>query len=551
MRFYTSSAQIQVASVAYEIATPYAAGEVDFIQYAQTGDIMYLTHPDHPVQKLTRLASDSWTLAEVDMVGGAFLDTNATATTMTSSAATGSVTITASASYFAAGHVGSLLRIGSGYVKITAFTSATSVTATVINTVPTSATNDWSEGAWNSINGYPRTVSFFQDRLVLGGTDTEPQRLWGSKVALYENFTAGVNDDDGFVYTVSSDKVNVFQWLTTQRDTLYIGTAGSVFKAQGGQGVPITPTNIFITRITADECAYARPLAIGNEVAFITRTFKKIKSLGYSLEQDSIQATDLTFLADQVAGQGITNLQWALEPDSIIWGSNLNGELIGLTYYPSEAVTGWHRHVFKGEVESLAVIPNNNTYQLWLVVKRTINSVESRHIEFIDPNVFLESFIAYTGTTGTVFTGLEHLEGETVGIIADGAEHPDKVVTSGQVTLDYDATEVIVGLRYTSKLTLIPPELDLQSGTIQGFYKRWIRMFIRVLDSHQPVVNGYQIPTKKGGATMNKVPDRVTGDLRVQGLAVNKEGTVDITTDKPFQLEILAVFGSLDVGMDE
>lgn len=551
MRFYQDEAQIQLTGSPYEIVTPYSDVDIDFIQYAQTGDIMYLSHPDYPIHKLTRLASDSWTLEEVDFYNGAFLDTNDTATTMLPSAGTGSITVTSSTPYFTADHVGSLLRIDAGYVKITGFTSDVLVDADVVETVAVVATNDWAEGAWNEINGYPRTVSFFQDRLVMGGTDAEPQKLWGSKVAEYEDFSAGVLDSDAFSYTVSSDKVNVFQWLTTQRDTLYIGTAGSVFKAQGGEGVPITPTNIFVTRITADECALARPLAIGNEVAFITRTHKKIKSLDYSLEQNAIQANDLTFLADQVSGTGIVNLHWALEPDSIIWSLNADGELIGLTYYPSEAVMGWHRHPLNGEVESISVIPKGESYQLWLCVKRTINAVVVRHIEFLDPNIYLESFLTYNGAPAKVFGGLDHLEGETLKVVGDDAEHPDVVVSGGQITLLKEASKVEAGLGYMSKLEPVPPEIDLTSGTIQGFKKRWIRFYLKVLNSHSPTVNGYRAPTKKGGMTMNQAPDLVTGNIRFQGLEITEDGALSVETDKPFPLEVLSIFGTIDIGMSE
>ena len=82
-----------------------------------------------------------------------------------------------------------------------------------------------------------------------------------------------------------------------------------------------------------------------------------------------------------------------------------------------------------------------------------------------------------------VFAGLEHLEGETVQILADGAVKPNEVVTSGQITLESEASIVHVGLSFTSKVKTMPLEGGGESGTSQGKPQRVHKVHIRILDS--------------------------------------------------------------------
>jgi hypothetical protein len=112
IRFYYLGNQIQSGGVAYEITSPYTAEQCAEIQYVQINDVVYITHPAHPVQKLSRLANDSWTLVEVDFDRPPFLDENLTAVTIDPSGTTGTISLVASSATFEAGHVGAYFNIG-------------------------------------------------------------------------------------------------------------------------------------------------------------------------------------------------------------------------------------------------------------------------------------------------------------------------------------------------------------------------------------------------------------------------------------------------------
>src|SRR5210317_1417763 len=189
IRFYKDKGQILSGGSAYEISSPYLEAELFDIKFAQSADVMYLVHPNHETSKLSRTGHTSWSLDEVEFTDGPYLAVNTTSTTMSPSATTGSgITITASANTFVSTDVGRLINFSNGYAKITAFSSATSVTIDIKDDFDnTTATADWKLGAFSDTTGHPSCVSFYEQRLVFAGTTSEPQTIFFSKAGDYEN----------------------------------------------------------------------------------------------------------------------------------------------------------------------------------------------------------------------------------------------------------------------------------------------------------------------------------------------------------------------------
>ena len=191
----------------------------------------------------------------------------------------------------------------------------------------------------------------------------------------------------------------------------------------------------------------------------------------------------------------MTRLAFQQEPNRLLWATLATGDLICFTYERSQQVTAWHRHTLGGtdaKVESIAVIPHpdGDQDQLWLVVSRTIGGATKRFVEVMEPEwrrtnavasaFFVDSGLSYSGVSVSSVTGLEHLNGQTVSILADGATHPDKVVASGTVTLDRAATEIHIGLPYSATLTTMRLEAGASDGTAQGKTKRFTNVVIRL-----------------------------------------------------------------------
>ncbi len=345
------------ASKTYEIATTYTSAELSELQFTQSADVMYIVHPNHPPAKLSRTAHTTWTLDDVDFQVGPFLDTNTTATTLTTSATTVGTgrTLTASAitginsgTGFQTTDVGRLVKLGDGWGEITARTSTTVVTWTITVAATGSGAAVWSLGAWSATTGYPRTVSFFEQRLVFGGSSSYPQTIWASESGLYEEFDVGDGSAaDAFIYTIAANKVNVIRWLAPSRD-LIVGTVGGEFKVGRPAGEPLKPDNVNIAQQTTYGGYTTQPIQIGSEVLFVQRQQRKVRSFAYRFEDDAYQAPDMTLLAEHITDTGIVDVDYAQEPDSIYWAARTDGTLLGMTYHREEDVVAWHRHIFGG-----------------------------------------------------------------------------------------------------------------------------------------------------------------------------------------------------------
>ena len=229
--------------------------------------------------KLTRTGHTSWTITDVDCEKGPYLDQNTTDTTLTASASTVGTgrTLTASASLFASTDVGRLFKLGDGHGKITGYTSATVVTVEVLVALTSSGSTTWSLGAYSNTTGFPRAVSFFEQRLVFAATLNNPQTIYFSKSGDYENMDANIGgtvaDDDAIVYTIASNQVNAIRFLSPTR-TLIIGTAGGEFAVYGGgDNDAITPTNIIIKKQSNYGGANVDAVPVANATLF----YKELK----------------------------------------------------------------------------------------------------------------------------------------------------------------------------------------------------------------------------------------------------------------------------------
>ena len=218
----------------------------------------------------------------------------------------------------------------------------------------------------------------------------------------------------------------------------------------------------------------------------------------FDLNTDSYQAPDMTLLAEHITESGIKEMSLQQEPDNVVWCVLENGKFVGMTYRREENVVAWHEHLLGGafgsdafgHAESVATIPGDlNEDDTYLVVKRTIGGATKRFIEYfktfdfgedVEDAFFVDSGATYSGSAATNITGLDHLEGQTVSILANGAVHPDKVVSSGAVTLDFSVTKAHIGLNFTSTLQTMRIDAGGTEGTAQGKTKRIHEVVLRL-----------------------------------------------------------------------
>lgn len=475
------------------ITTPFTQSQLTELTFAQSADVLYLAHESHAPMKLLRLAHDAWSLVEV------------------------------------------------------AFTDAPS---------------EW------AASDYPGVVGFFEQRLVWARSPSHPQRLWFSKSGDYENHgvSSPVVDDDALTYTIASGEVNVIAWISPGKQ-LAVGTVGAEFIAGGaGTDDAISPNSVRIVPETTFGSSVQRPVRLGPVVLFMQAAGRKLRELVYNFEVDGHVSPDLTLLAEHITVGGVTQIAYQQEPDSIIWAVRADGTLLGCTYQRDQDVVAWHRHIIGGSfgagqavVESIAVIPNTDGSrdELWLLVKRTINSATVRYIEVMQPGLdlsdvqadafYVDSGLTYSGSAATVISGLDHLEGETLDVLADGAQLPQATVSSGQITITVASEKVHAGLPYTWALSPMRLEAAAAAGTAQGRAKRIAKVILRLYRSlgvsvgppdHTPDTAFFRTTT----TPMGSPPSLYTGDFDISfPHGWDSDGILEITGTGPFPATVLAL----------
>lgn len=375
-----------------------------------------------------------------------------------------------------------------GVVKITGITSPETASATVIRKLgDTAATREWNEGAWSSRRGFPRTIAYFEERMVFGGSDYRPQTIWGSKTGDWDNFLIGDRDDDAIEFTLASDTVNTICWLC-QHDALIIGTVDSEWTLSASDSTAaLTPSNFTVKRQSVYGSAGIVGQMVGETVLFVQQGARKIREFVFQWEKNGYVSPDMTVLADHITESGVKETALQQLPDSILWCVLKNGTVAALTYEREQEVIGWHKHTTAGEFLSVCTVPLSNEHQVFFAVRRNdvvcIEVMAPRRFGRVENAFFVDSGITVSGNAIAAVSGLDHLEGQTLAVLADGAELLPATVSGGVITLETPANLVTVGLAYSSIASPMPIEIEMQNGSSILRKKSVGTLKVRVYDS--------------------------------------------------------------------
>lgn len=473
---------------------------------------------------------------------------------------------------------------GYGVVLITAYTDPTSVDGTVVqdpdsglNELPFEATlvatSNWALGAWSATTEYPSAVAFFRNRLWWAGQ----LRLWGSVPDDFDNmapdFFNEVQADNAISRIVTGQDVNDIDWIVGA-DKLVIGTGGGEFAcSELSTSEPLGPANFAVIPQSQKRVHGVAPLSVGNSLLYLQRAGRKLLGLNFAIDIDRYQSTDLTVLSERIARSGLVQMAYQSEPYSIVWAARANGLLVGFTYEQEQQVTGFHKHPLGGSgvvVESVAAgpTPDGDRDELWMIVKRTINGATHRYVEFMErpwegddadgtagddqeDAFYVDSGLTYDGAATTTITGLGHLEGETVQILADGARQTDKVVTGGEITLDDAASVVQAGLQYVSRLVPMRLEAGSQDGTAQGKMKRIHKVVIRFFETLGGKCGRYgetldELSLRSPSTPMGSPEPIASGDSEVDFPGdYDLDAFIEIVQDAPLPMTVTAIMPQL------
>jgi hypothetical protein len=359
---------------------------------------------------------------------------------------------------------------------------------------------DGPQSARNPFDGpghYPRVSSFIEQRLAFASTAQEPQGVWMSQSANYENFSVAspAKASDAVTFRIKSQQANEIRALVAVKGMMAL-TSGAEWLISGGtQSDAIAPNAIKVDNQGYRGAARVQPIVVGNTVLFAQARGGVVRDFSFDFANDGFDGKDLTILARHLfEGREIKSWAYAQAPDSIVWTVLDDGSLVSLTYLKEHDVWAWTRHESgpgnDAKFEDVAVISEGPEDVPYFIVRRTIGGVQKRYIERLhtrrfaaaEDAFFVDCGLTYAGAPVSTISGLDHLEGQDVVALADGNVVRGLVVSDGAVTLPNAASKVHVGLPMAASMQ--PLDLDLGMvqtlGSVQGRTKSVANVTLRV-----------------------------------------------------------------------
>ncbi len=506
----------------YQVTSPYTLAQAKQLSFAQSADVLFLAHRDVRPQRLMRQAHADWIFEPMTFASPIAAPTGVTVTFTNDAkkddgssqvaqcttpytygvtaidasnkesvvSAGASITGPASNNWRAGDYITVAWNAVPGAVEYRVYKkefsgrwgfAATAGNASKPSFIDYNVRPVLTDGppAWtNPFPGsdFPGVVCLFEQRLVFASTRKRPQTFWLSRSADYDNFSASspIKGDDSVEMTVASSDVSSVCWMVALR-SLVVGTAGMEWELASSEGA-LTAKTVRFTPQSYRGSAAVRALVIGNMVLHLTRSGREVRDLKYDFGADSYGGTDRTILAEHLLRDNrIINWTYQPAPNGIIWAVRDDGLLLGLTFQAEHEVCAWHRHQTDGwfkavcslpagaDDELYAVIKRNNKFMLEMMAARPKSSDQGG----LDPSraVYLDSSLLYEGAPTKTLTGLAHLEGRKVSVLADGGVQCPRLVKNGAIELDAPASVAVVGLPYEADLETMPCEIQGQEGT--------------------------------------------------------------------------------------
>lgn len=406
---------------------------------------------------------------------------------------------------------------------------------------------------------FPAVCGFYQQRRLFANSVNLPQTFWTSQTGIYKSLRAStpLRDTDGITFTIASRQVDEIRHIL-DLEQLIIMTAGAIYPVSEGQDFVLTPSSISARARTYIGAATIRPEPVIDSIIYVTEKGNRLRDIMNNKDLPGDGGVDLTLLAYHLFEKlSIVEMTYAHEPYGILWCVMSDGGLNALTYDKQQQIWAWHHHSTDGVVESITSVTEGDRDAVYMVVKRTINGSEARYIErlekredlTVEDSFFVDCGYTYAGASTTSITGLGHLEGKTVVVLADGVVVKNLTVASGAITLPRAATKVQIGLPYTSRIRTLPiNQADEDSYDAYKNVARVITSFYRSrggfagpdlnnLNEIRPrfVEDGYGVITPK----TYELPIAIDPDW-------NKNGDVYFVQEDPLPLAILGITPDFD-----
>jgi len=488
----------QVATV----ATSYTDAQIKNLYFTQDSNQLWIFHEDHRPAKLQMVTPfNSWALVPQTFKNPPtyIFNTNYDAITFTPSVTTGTVTITASSAIFTDKFVDGQFFGNSGFVRFTNYISPTQMSGYTItdfaNLNPISGRDSaLSEPAISDFRGWPKTGTFFQDRLVLGGTKSLPEGIFISVTGEFNNFDSGTGlDSDAINFFIRSDKANIVKHVL-HTNNLIVFTSSGEWSSPPFTDKPATPRDFYLIQQARNGVTEATPVVMDDQVIFVDKGGKIIRSLIYSVERGAYVGNNISITAPHLIRDPIGACTFenpAVYDGTYMLLVNSDGTLAIYQSMMSQSVSAWSLSTTNGYFREVTSSDSN----VYFLVERTVDGHQRYFIEKLDFSCFTDSTIDFNYDDQTsVIENLGHLEGQEVFVTADGYLAGTHKVIGGKVTIENTAKHVSVGINYIPEIVPLPLGGQTPAGYTLYDEKFIKEIYIDYMDSLGLYINDFEIP---------------------------------------------------------
>lgn len=690
----------------YTITSPYAVADLPLLKFVQSGTVMTFVHTSYPPYTLTSTGATSWAFTAITFGSTAVAPTGASASASSAGSTNYAYVVTAVdtngqeslvsnvANLTAAVNVGAT----AGTITVTwaaaagavsyniykaqiSFTGAIPVgasfgfvgTATGTSFIDSNIVPDYSlsppivDNPFASSNN-PGAVSYFQQRLCLAGSVTQPTSFWMSEPGSFYNFNYSnpSQDDDSITGTLVSLEVNAIKSLVPMPGGLLALTAKGAWQINGGaSGAAVTPATVQGTPQAYNGASDIMPIIVNHDVIYVQAKGAIVRDLSYNIYANIYTGTDISVLSNHLFfGKRIVEWAYAEEPFKIIWAVRNDGTMLSLTFVKEQEIYGWARHDTNGLFKSVASLTEGQVDAVYVVVRRYLQSQWVYLIERLDDRMFtycdanpealeqlpipmiranaesawcvdcgvqsdlptpaatlsanstlgavtfttdaasftsadvgsyirmggglaeVQTYVSTQQVLGTwktspsevvpnrvvpipipadsgdwsitapftEFFGLDHLEGETISVLADGGVVNGLVVEDGGITLPHGASLVLAGLGFQARLQTMDLDMSGVNDTVQGKRKKIGGLTVRCNETRGLKVGrtfGSLVSTKELSpfTTLDNAIPLVQGDERtLMDPLWDVPGRICIQQDDPLPATVLGVIPEVVVG---
>ena len=412
-------------------------------------------------------------------------------------------------------------------------------------------TYKWALEAWGGDQNYPGATTYYQQRQAFAASLGKPQALWFSRTKGYTDFgtSTPVLDDDSISFTVASREVQEIRHIVELSD-LILFTSGGSWTMKGTSDGVLTPSSVNVKRQGAIGCSHVAPVIIGSNALFITEKGSQLRSLGYSFQQDAFIGNDLTVISHHLfSDHSMVDMAFQNLPYSCLWVVREDGMLLGLTYLPDQDVAGWHHHTTIGQFRAVCCVSEGGEDAVYFAVDRMVSGTTKHYLERVSARsagIFLDSALTYSGAPVSSVSGLSHLEGLTVGILADGEYAGTAVVSGGSINLPAPASAVVVGLPIISQLETL--DITSSQGNLRTAQKL-VNHVSLLVDESEEVLAG---PDAANLMVYTRDSSMVGADSSLASISIpatwSKTARIVVRQEKPLPLSVLAVIPEVSTG---